>query len=417
MAFCGNCGTKAVGEFCVNCGKPTKFGAQPTQPVAAPIQPTVPVAEPVSLPPAVEIPTVVPTAAEVIPEIVEAKPEVIAPTPKPSKKKPAEQASDNAQPEGLLPTESPTPQDSNEQVEPAPVEKKSKRVPLIIAGSVVVLGALLFPGSGELQVVYFDNTTDENSAVDLTLQIDGQDIRIAKDASGELIYSGSWSSFQSQELRVIPDPKDDEVVTIAMPQLGSLGVWNINKTRVVTITATDRNLEVTLTGGDNFSEVGTFAAFRTFYTRDLASCKEDFNDEFGYGINLRRNAYDNYLEFVADAQLDGTRTLQYTTWASRADNLQSKISGYLSLGKDNPLNTDNSTLNSLGDEVQEALNDLRAAWKNLETVSRAQSDSKWDAAWTKIYNAETALYDKVELFKPEAKGAGSKICDAQLNRE
>jgi hypothetical protein len=186
---------------------------------------------------------------------------------------------------------------------------------------------------------------------------------------------------------------------------------------VVTITANDRSLDVNLNGADNFSEVGTASAYRTFYSRDLSSCKEDFNDEFGYGINLRRNAYDNYLAFVEDSQLDGQRTLQYTTWASRADNLQAKMGNYLSLASANPMGTKNAGLNTAGDQVQDAIISLQSAWKNLESVSRAQSDSKWDAAWTRIYNAETALFDKTEAFKPTAKGAGGKICDAQLNRE
>ena len=406
MAFCGNCGTKAVGEFCINCGKPTQLSApvvQPVEPVAAP------------LPPVVETPVAPPAPVEVIEQVIE--PEAIPEPPKPSRKKLEEPAPEVAEPVASIETEAAEFDEAVEDEEPAPRRKLSKRVSLTLAASIVVLGAVLFPGSGELTVVYQDNTSEDNKAVDLTLQIAGEDIRIAKDADGELIYSGTWSSFQSGELRVIPDPKNDEVVTIAMPQLGSLGIWNLNRARVVTITANDRNLEVNLTGGDNFSEVGTVAAYRTFYARDLATCKEDFNEEYGYGINLRRNAYDNYLAFVEDAQLDGTRTLQYTTWASRADNLQAKMSNYLSLASANPLGTKNSGLNSAGDEVQDAIIKLQSAWKNLEAVSRAQSDSKWDGAWTKIYNAETALYDKVELFKPQAKGAGAKICDAQLNRE
>ena len=406
MAFCGNCGTKAVGEFCINCGKPTQLSApvvQPVEPVAAP------------LPPVVETPVAPPAPVEVVEQVIE--PEAIPEPPKPSRKKLEEPAPEVAEPVASIETEAAEFDEAVEDEEPAPRRKLSKRVALTLAASIVVLGAVLFPGSGELTVVYQDNTSEDNKAVDLTLQIAGEDIRIAKDADGELIYSGTWSSFQSGELRVIPDPKNDEVVTIAMPQLGSLGIWNLNRARVVTITANDRNLEVNLTGGDNFSEVGTVAAYRTFYARDLATCKEDFNEEYGYGINLRRNAYDNYLAFVEGAQLDGTRTLQYTTWASRADNLQAKMSNYLSLASANPLGTKNSGLNSAGDEVQDAIIKLQSAWKNLEAVSRAQSDSKWDGAWTKIYNAETALYDKVELFKPQAKGAGAKICDAQLNRE
>ena len=406
MAFCGNCGTKAVGEFCINCGKPTQLSApvvQPVEPVAAP------------LPPVVETPVAPPAPVEVVEQVIE--PEAIPEPPKPSRKKLEEPAPEVAEPVASIETEPAAFDEAVEDEEPAPRRKLSKRVALTLAASIVVLGAVLFPGSGELTVVYQDNTSEDNKAVDLTLQIAGEDIRIAKDADGELIYSGTWSSFQSGELRVIPDPKNDEVVTIAMPQLGSLGIWNLNRARVVTITANDRNLEVNLTGGDNFSEVGTVAAYRTFYARDLATCKEDFNEEYGYGINLRRNAYDNYLAFVEGAQLDGTRTLQYTTWASRADSLQAKMSNYLSLASANPLGTKNSGLNSAGDEVQDAIIKLQSAWKNLEAVSRAQSDSKWDGAWTKIYNAETALYDKVELFKPQAKGAGAKICDAQLNRE
>lgn len=442
MAFCGNCGTKAVGEFCVNCGKPTLLNAQPApavQPQVTPpvVQPPVvetPVAAPAptvvepevvpepQLPPAVEPALVEPTVVKplvVEPPVVEPQVEAIPVVPtavEPEKPK------RTPKPTQEVPLAEPAVAEEALEAEPAPVEtapeaKKSKRVPLLIGAGVLVLGALLFPGSGEIQVLYQDNTSEENAAVDLTLQIDGQDLRIPKDADMELVYTGTWSSFQAAELTVIPDPKNDEAVTITLPQLGSLGIWNINKLRVVTITANDRNLEVNLSGADNFSEVGTVSAYRSFYERDLASCKEDFNDDYGYGINLHRKAYDNYLAQVEDAQLDGTRTLQYTTWASRADNLQSKMTGYLSLVNDNALPTQNPTLVSSGGDVKTALEDLRSAWKNLETVSRNESDSKWDGAWTRIYNAETALFDKVESFTTTAKGVGGKICDAQLNRE
>jgi hypothetical protein len=417
MAFCGNCGTKAVGEFCVNCGKPTLLNAQPAPavqpvietPVVAPAQTAVepvvvpepqlpPVAEPAVVEPQVEATPVVSTAEE---------PEKPMRTSKPSQELAPEVTEETEEVSETEPA----------VVETAPKAKRSKRVPLLIGAGVLVLGALLFPGSGEIQVIYQENTSEENPAVDLTLQIEGQDIRIPKDADMEVIYTGTWSSFQTVEMVVIPDPKNDEAVTIRLPQLGSLGIWNINKLSVVTITANDRNLEVNLSGADNFSEVGTVSAYRSFYERDLTSCKEDFNDDFGYSINLHRKAYDNYLDQVEDAQLDGTRTLQYTTWASRADNLQSKMTGYLSLVNDNTLPTQNPPLVSLGGDVKTALEDLRSAWKNLETVSRNQSDSKWDGAWTRIYNAETALFDKVESFTTTAKGVGGRICDAQLNRE
>ncbi len=396
MAFCGNCGTKAVGEFCVNCGKPTQLQ---TQVVAQPETVIVPP------PPVVEVPVAQPEP--VVEQVIEPEPEVIAQPQQPVE----------SQAEPIIAAEPEQLDGPVDETEAPSSPKKSKRLALILGGAVIVLGALLFPGSGELTVVYEDNTSEENEAVDLTLQIDGKTIPIAGDADGALIFTGTWSSLQPGVLKVIPDPLNDEVVTIAMPQFGSLGVWNINKARVVTITANDRSLDVTLDGADNFSEVGTASAYRTFYSKDLASCKEDFNEEFGFGINLRRNAYDNYLSYVEESQLDGQRTLQYTTWAARADNLQSKMSNYVSLNKDNPLTTRNPTLNAQGDDVLAAIVDLRSAWKNLEAVSRAQSDSKWDAAWTRIYNAETALFDKTEAFKPNAKGAGAKICDVQLNRE
>jgi hypothetical protein len=311
----------------------------------------------------------------------------------------------------------PQPQEFEEPVQTESRRKTSKKVPLIVGGFLILLAALLFPGSGEVTVVYTDYTSKANPAVDLTLEIDGQEIRIQKDARGELVYTGTWSSFQASEVRVVPDPLSDEVITVAMPQLGSLGIWNINKNRTITISAFDRWLDVDISGGDNFSEVGKASANRSFYERDLSSCKEDFNDDFGYAINLGKNSYTNYLSFVEDAQLDGTRTLLYTTWARRADNLQAKMTNYLSLMDDNSLSTTNTNLNTLRTDVQLALIDLRSAWKNLESVSRSESESKWDAAWTRIYNAETELYNKVDSFTATAKGVGGKICFAQLNRE
>lgn len=377
MAFCGNCGTKAVGSFCINCGKPTQLIVEPTKP-AAPLQAVEPISEP--------------------------EPQF---NPEPSRAEPLA----SAEPE-VSDSREPT-----ESEDPAPRSKTSKRLAVIIAGSVVLLGALLFPGSGELTVVYHDNTSEANAAVDLTLQMDERNIRISPDSDGEVVYTSSWSSFAASEIRIVPDPKNDEVITLSLPQLGSLGIWNINRPRVVTITANDGSLEVNLSGGDNFSEVGTMEAFRTFYFKDLASCKGDFDDDYGYAIKLRQNANENYLGLVKDAQLNGMRTLYYPTWAFRADNLQDKMSNYLSLITSNSLPDENSLLQSAGVEVQAAFIDLRSAWENLETVSRNESVSKWDGAWDKIYNAESALASKVNLFIPYASDAGKDFCSARLNRE
>jgi hypothetical protein len=365
MAFCGNCGTKAVGAFCVSCGSRTELAAQPIEPIAPKVEP---------LPAPVEI--------EVVEQLIEAE--------------------------------------HSDQPEVSQVATRGPKKPkplLWVAGAIVAMAALFFPGFGELTVVYHDNTTAENPAVALTLKVADRTIRITKDSEGKAIYTGTWSTFQSEELKVIPDPKNDEEVTIAMPQFGSLGIWNLNRQRVVTITANDRNLEVNLTGGDNFSQVGTLEAYRTFYSSELASCKEDFNDDFGYGIKLRQNANQNYLAFVKDSLLDGQRTLYYPIWAARADNLQSKMSDYLSLITDNSLPTGDPVLSSNGVEVQAAFIDLRAAWEGLEAVARSESDSRWSAAWDKIYESESALTSKVNQFNPNASGAAGKSCSARLNRD
>ena len=365
MAFCGNCGTKALGAFCVSCGSRTQLAAKPIEP----IEPTVD-------------PLPAPVPIEVIDPVIEAE---------------------------LT--------DQPEVSEVATPRSKNSKLLLLVAGSFVALAALFFPGSGELTVVYQDSTSGENPAVDLTLKVADKSIRITKDSDGQAIYTGTWSTFQVEELKITPDPKNDEVITIAMPQFGSLGIWNVNRQRVVTITANDRNLEVNLTGGDNFSEVGTLEAYRTFYSSELASCKEDFNDDFGYGIKLRQNANQNYLAFVKDSLLDGQRTLYYPIWASRADNLQSKMGSYLSLITDNALPTADPVLSSNGVEVQAAFIDLRAAWEGLEAVARSESDSRWSAAWDKIYDSESALTSKVNQFSPNATGAAGKSCSARLNRD
>ncbi len=414
MAFCGNCGTKAVGEFCINCGRPTQAISEPAQPVqAAPI--------PASVEPIVAAEVITPEPQPVtLPPVVEAEAQVV------EAEVPVQQPVQPVALEEVVPkvVEDQTSQltggtaETIQELVPAEARRKSsKKIPLIVGGSLIVLAALLFPGSGEVTVTYTDYTSENNPAVDLTLQIEGQDIRIPKDAIGETLYTGTWSSFQASVLRVVPDPKNDEVIEIKLPQLGSLGIWNFNKARTITISAYDGSVDVDISGGDNFSEVDYVSATRSFYERDLATCKEDFNEDFGYAIKLGRNSYTNYLSFVEDSQLDGTRTLLYTTWARRADTLQGKMTGYLSLMDDNSLSTTDANFNSLRTDAQLAFIDLRSAWKNLETVSRNESESKWDAAWTRIYNAETELYNTVDAFAATAKGVGGKICVAELNRE
>jgi hypothetical protein len=67
-------------------------------------------------------------------------------------------------------------------------------------------------------------------------------------------------------------------------------------------------------------------------------------------------------------------------------------------------------------DVIQALGDTRSAWRNLKQVSRDEAESRWDAAWTRIYNAEEALNRLANKFISSAAIASKNYCNLELIR-
>lgn len=381
MAFCGNCGTQVVGEFCINCGKPTVVGEpQPKFQVRN---------EPEPMPPVEEV-----SSEPVLPPTFDVGKDQF------------------------------TARDANKPIhkaEGSPKSPKTVRVRLsrkslaLLTTASLVTAAAFFPVSGNLNVVYVNDSTDQNPATELTVRTLNQtEVLLFPKTNNQVLVTGTWGSFEPISVRITPRPKADEELSFVPPQIGYLGIWNYGRDLTIVIRSTNDELSVRLEGPLITLPGNEQSTRRSLFEREFTACQESFDLEYGYQINLASRAYKNYLEFVEEANLDGTRTLFYTTWASRANELENRIGSYISLFKDIPGALGNA--GEIRSDVIEALGDTRSAWRNLEQVSRDEAESKWDAAWTRIYNAEGDLSRLANQFKSSAANASMNYCNLDLTR-
>lgn len=438
MAFCGNCGTKAVGEFCVNCGAATVLAGSSAQETKAPD---------VIQPPAGVLPTVTFEDFEKNQDVAistPAKPEpqqqVSEPTPEPVPITISEPAvTEQSEPVAEEPAVSEVAsvasrpvQESAAKVEDEPAEnleevtgietasakprKRSKRGLLITAGVLLLLGAALVPGSGEVKVVYEDETS-ANPPVGFELQIGDEKVKINDSFTSKgVVYTGQWSTFDFDDVRITPDPKEDEFVAATSLQFGTTGIWNLGREFTIRVIVSDSWTEMRIEGPNNFFENRVATGFRSNFAKDYLNCEADYKQDHALAVNLPRQANANYLKYVKETQLDGTRTLTYVTWANRADNLQGKLTSYLNLMQVNNLPFPVSLHDEKRSKVVEALMNLRSAWSAFESISRDEDEDRWDGAWTKIYEREGELLDAVRAFRSSTENAQDEYCDQQLLR-
>lgn len=368
MAFCTNCGTKAIGDFCTNCGNAT------TSPQANRVN------EP--KPPLQEMPI--------------------------SKTRFSNNFKNTTQ------VTTPVDVSSNNQRFAFQLSNANRK-PIFfgLVGLIIVAILALFPAGGSYKVVFANETSSNRpSGFSLTTS-EGSRSFPGSSSPGQVLQKGVWSPLQPISVLYTPNPIKDEVVEFNVPFFANLGIWNLGRDLTVIVELDD--MSSTLRLSDQAIPILDFAArgYRSNYAADLQVCENAFDGNYGAQIGVISKSYENYLRFVKEESLDGIRTLYYTIWASRSDKLQTRISNYINLT--NPYFADLELSNSGSDVVSE-LNALRAAWGNLESVSRQEADSRWDAAWDRIYSAEGGLSSSVASFVSAVQKAKDVSCARQLER-
>lgn len=368
MAFCTNCGTKAIGDFCTNCGQATP--------------------------------------------LVQKNKNSPASASNNSFSTPGSEAADQ---QSFATFQAPASKYPIRGPRPKLKELARDRKPLFFGVVALILfGSLaLFPAGGSYKVV-FSNDASSNPPVPFELTANGKTSKFTGSSfDGQVLAEGTWNPFQPISVRYIPSPIKDDVIFFQVPVFANLGVWNLGRELKAVVEVDNQSSTIRLEGQliplVDFASAG----YRSNYAAELQQCKSEFSDIYGGQIDFISKANSNYLRYVKEESLDGIRTLYYTTWAARSDRLQNRISNYTNLI--NPFFSD-SSLDSSSRAVISSLDSLRSAWGNLETVARLEAKSRWSAAWDRIYDAETDLERAANTFVTESAAAAQRDCSRKLDR-
>jgi len=415
MAFCGECGTKAVGEFCINCGRPILIPSPATDPANEASRAAEQVAaeekriaEEAALKRFEEEQAARAEAerqALLEQERLEAEREALRAQQleaqrlaeiqrqlerEESAKRKAEKAAERAEEQQDREKEvtqeiEDVPQYDEEVQFQAEKKPKSLKPVAISAAAALLLAAVLFPSSGKLKVVFSDETSS-NPPVALNLRVNGELVRIdAGRLRDGVIFEREWSVFQPIEVEVIPDPLDDEAVATSTLQIGTLGIWNLGRDLVVDVAAYDSWTEIDMTGPNNLLQNRNAEGSRTNFAMALIKCEADFIEQHAFNVNLIRQANANYVKYVKESQLDGDRTLTYGVWAARSNKLIDKLTAYIKLIESNPLPSPTSEHNAERETVLTDLTNLKTRWRGLANIAKDEDEDRWDGAWTLIY--------------------------------
>lgn len=442
MAFCGECGTKAVGEFCINCGRPilipdsgidpSREAARAAEEAALKLEEAARAAQAESERQALIDQKIaearqaeIQRQEQLAADAAAARAQLEAEKAEAQARLQAEEASgkpvlEQADSESIVqPGIEPRVEDYPQETAPYKADKRpaSLKPVAIAAAGVVLLGALLFPSSGKLKVVFSDETSS-NPPVALNLNVNGELVRIDTGRLRDgVLFERDWSAFQPIEIEVIPDPLADEVVATSTMQIGTLGIWNLGRDLVVNVVSYDSWTEIDVTGPNNFFESRTSEGLRSNFAMASLKCAEDFTEQHALKVNLVRQANANYVKYVKESQLEGDRTLTYTTWAARSERLIGKLTSYIKLIESNPLPSPTSEHNTEREAVLTDLNNLKTRWRGLANIARDEDEARWDGAWTLIYEEEAALLDSTKAFRALSENAKDVFCQSKLVRK
>jgi multidrug efflux pump subunit AcrA (membrane-fusion protein) len=446
MAFCGECGTKAVGEFCINCGRPilipnpgtdlSKDAATDAEQLAAEEKR---IAEEAALK-RLEEEQAARVEAErqaiLEQERLEAEREALRAQKLEEQrqaeiqrqleleelaKRQAEEAEEAEEQQDRKKEVIQEVEDVSEDVGgvqfQAEKKPKSLKPVAISAAAALLLAAVLFPSSGKLKVVFSDETSS-NPPVALNLRVNGELVRIdAGRLRDGVIFEREWSVFQPIEVEVIPDPLDDEAVATSTLQVGTLGIWNLGRDLVVDVAAYDSWTEIDMTGPNNLLQNRNAEGSRTNFAMALIKCEADFIEQHAFNVNLIRQANANYVKYVKESQLDGDRTLTYGVWAARSNKLIDKLTAYIKLIESNPLPSPTSEHNAERETVLTDLTNLKTRWRGLANIAKDEDEDRWDGAWTLIYEEEDGLLESTKAFRALSEDAQDAYCQSKLVRK
>lgn len=297
----------------------------------------------------------------------------------------------------------------------------------IVAGAVAVsllAGGLLIreyvlPFSGPLEVVVNNKSSGDNTIAKarLTLTLDGKELDVPYVSGQSETIETTWRSHVPLTLNIDSKFVQEESTSLvfAVRKSGFTGSFGGTPLQL-TIDISNSKIVAELVEKKESGEIFSSVVFdRANFKQAVEKCVELSMAESGEDIESAQAIYEDYEAAVKAARVDGERYLFYTVWASRADDLQGRISRIsdrfdrLSLPRN-----DNIALRV--DEINSQLLRLERAWGTLESVSRREDDSEWDAAWTEIYSADTGLMFAVDAIDTIAADVRADCSDSLLSK-
>jgi hypothetical protein len=264
---------------------------------------------------------------------------------------------------------------------------------LLFLGASFIVRQYVAPFDGPLKV-QIKNEMHQNvlRASLYSMTINGSSIEIPR-VRQPVDLEQSWESETAINValstRVVGEP--GLFFSVVPRELGLLGS-DRGKLLTLLVTVEEEHFAVELFSGppEENSVLQTKRTLRVNFDKLLAECSLELTREVSSELRFASGVYSKYTGAVREARLDGTRTLPYTTWASRSRNLQGLIQ--------NIRNSAPNYSGQIGSEnwkaMIDSLRDIEAAWRNLQTVALAESDSRWDSAWERIYAREAELASK-----------------------
>lgn len=298
----------------------------------------------------------------------------------------------------------------------------------IVAGAVAVsllAGGLLIreyvlPFSGPLEVVVNNKSSGDNTIAKarLTLTLDGKELDVPYVSGQSATSETTWRSHVPLTLNIDSKFVQEESTSLvfAIRKSGFTGSFGGTPLQL-NIDISNSKIVAELVEKKESGETFASVVFdRANFKQAVDKCVERSMADSGEDIEAAQAIYDDYVSAVAAARLDGERSLYYTEWAYRADNLQGRISKIaqrfdgLSLPR-------NENIAARVAEVSTQLFELEQAWANLERVARQEDDDAWGGTtWDRIYAAEAGLSLAVDALDTIAADVRSDCSDSLLGK-
>jgi hypothetical protein len=313
----------------------------------------------------------------------------------------------------------------------SPIRKRkfsfSKKTLAIVAGSValsLLAGGLLLreyvlPFSGPLEVVVTNKSSGDNTITKarLSMTLTGEELALPFVAGQSATIETTWKSHVPITLNIDSKFVEEESTSLvfAVRKSGFTGSFGGTPMQL-NIKINNSEIVAELVGKKDAGETFASVVFdRANFKQSVEKCVERSMADSGEDIESAQAIYEDYESAVAAARLDGERSLYYTEWAYRADNLQGRISKIaqrfdgLSLPR-------NENIAARVAEVSTQLFELEQAWASLERVARQEDDDAWGGAWDQVYAADAGLSLAVDALGTIAADVRADCSDSLLRK-